>query len=320
MNRWGLPCLLLTFSLVLTPVIALATEKPGGTCPSPGKRIEIAGGKYHCAKSGKHLVWAKSIKNGKVPPTATSNSLKRRQVIVLPKSRSFEITSGPAVGFISADSKLPVGMSSSTPLICTVNDQLVTLLRTGSCSISVTQAGNDQYLAADQVNFSFDVIPPVITTHNSLLEGVQSFVDVPKGTTYSSETAEFTLTNFINDATAKVCANDPTAPGCLLANGAGVADPSSQTKYVEFVFHVKNLDANPLPPISYRLLLKGQIMDIDTGVTLQTLNNIDINSGESTDGSFFGVVPINLKLDSGYLLIDEGVTDSSVKLLMKLGN
>lgn len=282
--------------------------------------IEIAGGKYHCVKSGKHLVWVKIIKNGKVPPIATSNSLKHRQVIVLPKSRSFEITSGPAVGFISADSKLPVGMSSSTPSICKVQDQLVTLLQTGSCSISVTQAGNDQYLPADPVNFSFDVIPPVITTPNSLLEGVQSFVVVTKGTTYSSETAEITLINFINDATAKVCANDPTAPGCLLANGTGVADPASQTKYVEFVLHVKNLDANPLPPISYRLLLKGQIMDIDTGVTLQTLNNIDISSSESADGSFFGVVPSNLKLDAGYLLIDEGITDSSTRLLLKLSN
>ena len=282
--------------------------------------IEIAGGKYHCAKSGKYLVWVKIIKNGKVPPIAASNSLKHRQAIVLPKSRSFEITSGPAVGFISADSKLPVAMSSSTPSICTVHDQLVTLLQTGSCSISVTQAGNDQYLPADPVNFSFDVIPPVITTENSLLEGVQSFVEVPKGTTFSSETAEITLINFINDATAKVCAGDPTASGCLLANGTGVADPASQTKYVEFVLHVKNLDANPLPPISYRLLLKGKIMDIDTGVTLQTLNNIDINSSESADGSFFGVVPINLKLDAGYLLIDEGITDSSSRLLLKLSN
>ena len=92
------------------------------------------------------------------------------RVIILPKSKSIEITLGPVVGFISADSKLPVGMSSSTPSICTVHDQLVTLLQTGSCSISVTQAGNDQYLRADPVNFSFDVIPPVITTANSPTE------------------------------------------------------------------------------------------------------------------------------------------------------
>ncbi len=320
MNRWGYPCLLLAFSLVLTPSIALATEKPSGTCPRAGKSIEMAGGKYHCAKAGKHLVWEKIIRVGKVPLTATSSSLKHKQVIVLPKLISFQITLEPAAGFISADSKLPVGMSSSTPLICTVHDQLVTFLQTGSCSIAVTQAGNDQYLPADSVNFSFNVTPPLITTVNSLLDGVQSFVKVPKGTTYSSETAEITLTNFMSDVTAKVCADDPTAPGCLLANGAGVVDPTSQTKYVGFVFHVKNLDANPLPTISYRLLLNGQILDIDTGVTLQTLNNIDINSSESADGSFFGVVPINSKLDAGYLLIDEGITDSSVRLLMKLSN
>ena len=99
-----------------------------------------------------------------------------------------------------------------------------------------------------------------------------------------------------------------------------MADPTSQTKYVEFAFHVKDLDTNPLQPISYRLLLKGQILDIDTGVTLQTLNSIDVNAGESADGSFFGVVPINLNLDAGYLIIDEGITDSTVRFLMQLNN
>ena len=320
MKRWGLKVILLALSLLLIPSIASATEKPGATCPKLGKTTNISGARYSCVKSGKRLVWVKGIKINKPPSTLTSTSVKHKQVIVLPQLRSIDITAGPLSGLIAANSHLPVELSSTTPLVCAIQNQLVALLQTGTCAISATQAGNRDYLPADPLTYTFNVIPPAITSNNSLLEGVQTFVRVPKGSTYSSGTAEITLTTFSTNATAKVCANDSTAPGCSLVNGVGVADPASQTRYVEFLFHVKDLDTNPLQPISYRFLLKGKILDIDTGVTLQTLNNIDVNGGESADGSFFGIVPINLNLDSGYLIIDEGITDSAVRLLMQLSN
>ena len=185
--------------------------------------------------------------------------------------------------------------------------------------ISATQPGNAEFLPADPLSFSFQINPPKITTDNSLLDEVQTFIRVPRGETYASATVEVSLTSVNINASATVCANDPTATGCIVINKAGVPDPASSTKYVEFVFHVKNLDANPLPTIVYRLLLNGEITDISAGVTLPTLNDVSVGSGESANGSLFATVPINLKLDKAYLLIDEGITDSSVRLLMNIG-
>ncbi len=194
----------------------------------------------------------------------------------------------------------------------------ISLLQTGTCEILAIQSGDDKYLPAQPLNFSLEVKSPTITSANALLDQVQTYARVPQGTTYASATAEITLKGVTNDATAKVCAADPTADGCTLSSGAGVANPAAQTRYIEFAFHVKDLDSNPLPTISYRLLLNGVLTEINSGVALETLNGLNIGSGESADGSLFAMVPINQKLDGAYLIIDEGVTDPSIRLLMSL--
>ena len=168
------------------------------------------------------------------------------------------------------------------------------------------------------MNFTLEVKPPTVTSDNALLDQVQTFIKVPKGVTYVSDTAEITLIAYSNDVTSKVCAADPSTDGCILSSGTGIANPASQNRYVEFTFHVKDLDPNPLPFISYRLLLKGVLSDIDSVVTLDTLNVLSVGSGESADGSLFGMVPINQKLDGAYLMIDEGITDRSIRLLLSL--
>lgn len=182
------------------------------------------------------------------------------------------------------------------------------------------QSGSDKYLPAPPVSVSFAVTPPTITSDNALFDEVQTFIRVPKGTMYASDSAEITLTAVNNDVTGKICAADPSTLGCTSVNGSGVADPTSQTRYVEFAFHVKNLDANPLPTISFRLLLNGVLSDVDSAVGLASLNDLTVGSGESVDGSVYGIIPKDQKIEGGYLVIDEGITDSSIRLLFDLSN
>ncbi|MFI0398985.1 MAG: hypothetical protein ACH34X_07895 [Thiolinea sp.] len=52
----------------------------------------------------------------------------------------------------SSDAGLSVSFSSSTPNVCTVSGTTVTMLSAGDCSLSATQAGNDNYAAAAPVN------------------------------------------------------------------------------------------------------------------------------------------------------------------------
>jgi hypothetical protein len=233
--------------------------------------------------------------------------------------KRIDVTAGKISGIL-ASSKLPVEFQTSTPLVCSVLDSTISILQTGACSIVANQPGNDKYLPAPTVSLTMQVSPPTIRSDNALFDEVQNFVRVAMGTTYSSDTAEISLSVVTNDATAKVCADDASSLGCATINGSGVADPTSDTRYVEFAFHVKNLDANPLPTISYQLLQNGVLSDIDTRVGLETLNTLVVGSGESADGSFYGVVSKDQNLDGAYLVINEGITDSSIRLLFDLNH
>ena len=57
----------------------------------------------------------------------------------------------------SSTSGLTVGFASTTPLVCTVTSQTVTLVGAGLCSINATQTGNTSYLPAASVGQSFNV-------------------------------------------------------------------------------------------------------------------------------------------------------------------
>lgn len=310
-KRRCLPLVVLILALTAIPSVAQAKGISGTICAKKGATKSSAGTKYQCTKTSKGLTWTKAV-----TPSAASSKLK--QVITVPAVKTVEVTAVKISGSFTSSSKLPVDLQITTPLTCSVQDDAILILQTGTCSVVANQSGNDKYLPAQPVSFSFDITPPTITSDNALFDEVQTFIRIPKGTTYSSDTAEIALTAVSEDATAKVCGDDASNLGCISQNGLGVADPASETRYVEFSFHVKNLDANPLPTISYQLLTNGVLRDVDSGVTLATLNNLTIDSSESADGSLYGVIPKDLNLAGAYLVINEGITDSSVRLLLAL--
>lgn len=249
-----------------------------------------------------------------------STTGKLKQVLIVSQKKSIEITVGKVIGLFTSTSQLPVALKVTTPAVCAVQDLSILLLQTGTCTVEANQSGNEKYLPASPVSFNFDVVAPNVKTANALFDEVQTFIRVPVGTLYASDSAEITLASITDNASAKVCAGDATAPGCISQSGAGVPDPASDTRYVEFAFHVKNLDSNPLPTITYQLLVNGVLSDVDTAVSLQDLNGLTIDSGQSADGSFFGVIPKDLKLDGGYVVINEGITDPTIRLLFALSH
>ena len=311
--------IVLIFGLTAIPSIAQAAEKAGSKCAKEGTVSNSSGTKYRCANTSNGLTWIKSGTLVQQPQTSSHAASKSPQIISVPHMKTVEITAGKILGF-SASSKLQIALQTGTPLVCTVQDTFVLPLQTGTCSVVVSQPGNDKYSPAQRVSLTIEIVPPKITSDNALFDEVQTFIRVSKGTTYSSDTAEITLTSIPSDATAKVCADKASALGCTSINGSGAADPASDTRYVEFAFRVKNLDANPLPTISYRLLLNGVLSDIDSRVGLESLNDLVVGSSESADGSFFAIVPKNLNLNGAYLVIDEGITDSSIRLLFDLSH
>ena len=61
-----------------------------------------------------------------------------------------------------ASSSLPVTFTSTTPVVCTVSGNTVTILLGGTCTIAANQAGNGNYNPAPQVTQSFTVNTSVV--------------------------------------------------------------------------------------------------------------------------------------------------------------
>jgi hypothetical protein len=88
--------------------------------------------------------------------------------------RSFQVKNGQTITFdqpadakvkdkvtlsASADSDLPVTLTSSTPSVCTVSGSTATTVKAGTCTITASQGGNDSYAPAADVPRSFQVNP-----------------------------------------------------------------------------------------------------------------------------------------------------------------
>jgi len=101
----------------------------------------------------------------------------------------------------TASSGLTVTFSSSTPAVCTVTADTVTLISTGTCSISANQAGNANYSPAPTVTRSFTVSQASQKITFAALSGktlVQSPLTI-------SATASSGLTVTFSSSTPAVC-------------------------------------------------------------------------------------------------------------------
>jgi uncharacterized repeat protein (TIGR02543 family) len=99
---------------------------------------------------------------GKASQTITFNALNNR-------------TLGAGTYAISASSSsgLAVALTSATTDVCTISSGTITLVSAGTCTIKANQSGNDNYLAATEVQQSFTVATAltITTPSGSSLEG-----------------------------------------------------------------------------------------------------------------------------------------------------
>ena len=138
MYRRHLTTVILILTIVWVPSIAQAKTRAGGNCSKAGSTTTISGAKYRCAKSGKNLNWKKI--NASIKPTTspTTPIAKPAQVIIVPSIKAVEITDGILTGFFTSTSKLQVGLTTITPLICGVQADTISVLQTGTCKISAS--------------------------------------------------------------------------------------------------------------------------------------------------------------------------------------
>ena len=117
-------------------------------------------------------------------------SPKTPQIIDFPAIPDKMVGDAPFTLKATASSALPIAFASTTPTICSVAGDTVTLLLVGNCSIVARQPGDATYAAADDVNRTFAI--------NALERKVQIIQFVPPPTTavgFASFTISITSTS-----------------------------------------------------------------------------------------------------------------------------
>jgi hypothetical protein len=93
------------------------------------------------------------------PVTQTFNVTAAAQTITFAPLSNAALGSGPFALTAAASSGLAVSFASSTLPVCSVSGNVLTLLTTGTCSVTASQQGNANYSAAASVTQSFTVAP-----------------------------------------------------------------------------------------------------------------------------------------------------------------
>lgn len=94
---------------------------------------------------------------GSPSPSPSPSPSASAQSITYAQPADQLLTAGTLVVAPTADSNLPVTLTSSTTGICTVSSFTITLLAVGACTTTATQPGDSSYSAATPVSRSFQI-------------------------------------------------------------------------------------------------------------------------------------------------------------------
>jgi|GEM_PF-4954622 len=342
----------------LHPVSASATtaHKPGTKCPKLNATTTYAGKKEVCLKSGTVLKWkvaptpkAKTTHSVMPTPTPTSSPVstpdpspsasatptptpsetatptptpsktKQSQTIAAVTTTTLPITNTLDLSTIKADSGLAVTTISKTTDICLVQGEILVPVKTGACTISSTQPGDDNFAAATELSSTIQIASPVIATPDVALDGVTTYFRRNLGSTFNGDLVDITLIKYDNDASKRVCTFDILMDTCIDdGSGGSIPDPTADTRYVEFTVTVNNRSSSPIPEINFRLLVGNQLAFVTVSTSLPGINDSGIAAGQSATGGLMVEIPKSEDISNGFLMIDEGVTDANQRVLLAL--
>jgi len=165
---------------LFAPVSAqAATAKAGASCPKLKTTQVVGSKKFTCVKSGKKLVWDKGV-------AITKPVVKKSQSIEFPPLenaylaiRALELSKAISTG------GLPVSYSASGACTFDAITNTLSLNKLGTCSVTTSQVGNFNYLAATPITRSFEILKspqqiiPINTSKQDLLEVNVRSVEYP---------------------------------------------------------------------------------------------------------------------------------------------
>ena len=189
--------------------------------------------------------------------------------------------------FDIAGSDTPVVMTSQSPSICTVDDNLISFLAVGNCVLNFNKAGNDQFEAAPQVSTTIKIIRSVQAQPGDATNPAGLGVEATKkGVTVTVDAINEEVSDLI-------CELDSANEGCIDEDGVGVFDPGSENRYVEINLTIANNSEETWIATRVGLQVDADDNNYDFTVVygVDSLDALELEPGDSITGSYFVLLP-----------------------------
>jgi hypothetical protein len=240
--------------------------------------------------------------------------MKTPQVIEIEEFEAQDLTESQGLNFtFTIEAGTPkVVIASTTTDVCTVNGDAVTFVAVGDCKLTFTKAGNDSYEPAPTVNRTIEIITSeIITTEGDGTEESPASL----GVEIINAGISVTVSSINEEVSDAVCEADAANEACIDEDGTGVFDPELNNRYVEVVLTVTNNSESTWVADQFTLQFDEELFDFTSVFTIDSLEGLELEAGDSISGSFYVLLPN--ELDSAQALIIYGNTEEEIKFFFK---
>jgi hypothetical protein len=241
--------------------------------------------------------------------TRTFEIMKNEQVIEVEEFDVQDLSQSQGLNFsFTIEAGTPkVVITSTTTDVCSVNGEAVTFIAVGDCKLTFTKAGNENYEAAPSVNRTIEIVTTeVVGTENSPAGLGEEVINAGISVTVDSINEE------VSDA---VCEAYSGNEACLDEDDMGVFDLESNSRYVEVVLTVTNNSESTWVADQLTLQFDDELFDFTSVFTIDSMEGLELEVGDSISGSFFVLLPN--ELDSAQALIIYGNSVDEITFYFK---
>jgi hypothetical protein len=241
--------------------------------------------------------------------TRTFEIMKTPQIIEVQEFAAQDLAEVQGLTFpftIEADTP-EVVITSTTPAICKVDGEEVTFVAVGDCKLTFTKAGNAKYEAAPTIDRTINIISSAVAgSEKKPADLGEEIIKAGLSVTVDAINEE------VSDA---ICEADSANEDCLDENGTGVFDPESESRYVEVLLTITNNSTSLWIADQLALQFEEDIFDFTSVYTIDSLEGLELEAGDSITGSYFVLLPN--KLDSSQSVVIYGSTEEEINFFFK---
>ncbi|MEP9357665.1 Ig-like domain-containing protein [Sphingomonas sp. KR3-1] len=204
-------------------------------------------------------------------PVTTVTIAKGTQTISFGALSNASLSASPLTLSASATSGLAVGFASTTTGVCTVSGNSVTLLTTGTCSLTASQAGDSNWNAASDVVRSFTVTPATLVVTPAAPSATIVGTGYSQANPASGGTSPYTY--------ALASGAVPAGTSLNMLNGTVSGTPNTAGA---FSYAIQATDSQGTPVTATGATVSGTIAKGSQTITFAALSNASLSASPLT--------------------------------------